>query len=327
VFTGSTNWTQTGVAGQTNNALLIEDDAMAGSFLDYWKRLKADKQKKPNPFGKSMNANQQSKKLRKSNEHSFDFQIAGHGVQLWCSPNRPERQKPVSKTKPTPVPPDLAEVYKRMRLAEDAILFLAFYPGQQAKDCIIGEAIEIGKKDHSLLVSGAISDPKAMPNYSAKVKDKNGKVLKKSELPATYDDGSIALVRAAAIDDKNLLGDFGAEQLTAKGKIGAIIHDKVVVIDPRSPKCVVILGSHNLGFKASYSNDENMLIVTGNKALAEAYAVHVLDVYDHYRFRAIETERKRQGKKGWSGFLETDDKWQQGYVDGTKGALGRYFAK
>jgi len=73
------------------------------------------------------------------------------------------------------------------------------------------------------------------------------------------------------------------------------------VIDPRLDDCHVILGSHNLGFKASYSNDENMLIISGNRALAEAYAVHILDVYDHYRFRAIETERKRKGKKGLVG--------------------------
>jgi phosphatidylserine/phosphatidylglycerophosphate/cardiolipin synthase-like enzyme len=65
---------------------------------------------------------------------------------------------------------------------------------------------------------------------------------------------------------------------------------------------LVILGSHNLGFKASYSNDENLLIVSGDQDLAAAYAVHILDVYDHYFFRAIETERKRQGKRVGSVF-------------------------
>jgi hypothetical protein len=55
--------------------------------------------------------------------------------------------------------------------------------------------------------------------------------------------------------------------------------------------------------------------------------VHILDVYDHYRFRAIEAELKRQGKQGWSGFLETNDSWQKGYVEGRKGALMRYFAR
>jgi hypothetical protein len=70
-----------------------------------------------------------------------------------------------------------------------------------------------------------------------------------------------------------------------------------------------------------------MLIITGDQELAIAYAVHSLDVYDHYRFRAIESELKRKGKKGWSGFLDTSDPWQNGYVAGRKGALMRYFAR
>jgi hypothetical protein len=53
----------------------------------------------------------------------------------------------------------------------------------------------------------------------------------------------------------------------------------------------------------------------------------VLDVYDHYRFRAIENEQARKGRKGWSGFLAVDDAWQDTYVSGAKGALSRYFGK
>jgi len=328
VFTGSTNWTQTGVAGQTNNAILIEDDAVAGAFLEYWKRMKTDKLARPRPFSKGMNANQQGAAFRKSNETPCKFQLAGGtAVELWCSPNTKEQRKPNSKTKPTPTPPDLTEVYRRMRLAEDAILFLAFYPGQAGNDCIIGEAIDIGRKDRSLLVSGAVSSPQAMPGYKPSKRDKTTKrVIEKGNSPVTFEDGNVAVVRAAAIDDHNLLGDFGVERLTAK-KTGAIIHDKLVVIDPLSTKCSVIFGSHNLGFKASYSNDENFLIVSGDRELAMAYAVHILDVYDHYRFRAIETERARQGKKQWSGYLDTSDQWQKGYVDHTKGAIMRYFAR
>ena len=99
-----------------------------------------------------------------------------------------------------------------------------------------------------------------------------------------------------------------------------------MVIDPLSDACSVILGSHNLGFKASYSNDENMVIVTGHRALAEAYVVHVLDVYDHYRFRAIVAERKARGQPQSSGFLSTTPSWMNPYVSGQKGRLMRYFA-
>lgn len=329
VLTGSTNWTSTGIAGQTNNALVVENDDVAAVFLDYWNRMKADAlDLPPKPYGKEMKDNQQSQGLREANATAVTKTLAnGARVQVWFSPNRPERRKPTSKKKPTPVPPDLAAVYQRMRLAKEAILFLAFYPGQSGKDCIVGEAIDIGIKDRSVLVTGAVSSANAMPNYVPKKKDEDGEVVDDGASPTTFDDGNISVVRAARIDDRMILGDLGAEQLTARGGVGAIIHDKLVVIDPRSTDCTVILGSHNLGYKASYSNDENLLIVTGDQALAEAYAVHILDVYDHYRFRAIENERKAKGLKGWSGFLATKDDWQDGYVSGKKGALMRYMAQ
>ena len=105
---------------------------------------------------------------------------------------------------------------------------------------------------------------------------------------------------------------------------------------------VVITGSHNLGFRASYNNDENMLIVRGDRAVAEAYAAHVLDVYEHYRWRwrlqqplrdalqalkrrnpkakpielwtrAMATIGRAQIKKAWQ-HLEPSDRWQDFYV-------------
>jgi phosphatidylserine/phosphatidylglycerophosphate/cardiolipin synthase-like enzyme len=166
-----------------------------------------------------------------------------------------------------------------------------------------------------------------MPNYVPKEKDEDGELVDEGASPATFDEENISLVRASRIDDETLLGDFGVEQLAAN-RVGAIIHDKILVVDPLSEEdCAVVLGSHNLGFKASYSNDENLLVVTGHRDLAVAYAVHVLDVFDHYRFRAAEQDLHRQGKKGWSGLLDTDDRWQDGYVSGRKGALSRYFAR
>lgn len=324
VFTGSTNWTPTGVAGQTNNAILIEDRHVAKGFADYWRRMLADALPLPEEFDDGMPDNQQAAAFRSSNETPARFTLAnGARLDVWFSPNMKARRKGAA------IPPDLQEVYRLMRRAEQAILFLAFYPGQRGKDCIVGEAIEIGRRDQQLIVTGAVSSAQAMPNYVPGRKNDPDDPDDDEEAvsPHVFSEANVSIVRASRLDDRDLLVDFGGEELTAKGGIGAIIHDKVVVIDPLSDDCAVIFGSHNLGFKASYSNDENMVIVRGDKALAAAYAVHILDVYDHYRFRAIEAELKRQGRKGWSGFLATDDTWLDPYADGKKGALMRYFAR
>jgi phosphatidylserine/phosphatidylglycerophosphate/cardiolipin synthase-like enzyme len=92
-------------------------------------------------------------------------------------------------------------------------------------------------------------------------------------------------------------------------------HDKIVVIDPLSPECVVVTGSHNLGYRAPYNNDENLLIVKGHKKLAEAYAVHVMDVYGHYRWRWLLQEH---GDNAFNGLKSTGVGWQGKYLANAK---------
>lgn len=177
---------------------------------------------------------------------------------------------------------------------------------------------------------------KSLVKRSAKVGASKNQPAKKGPAPkpAIYTNPKapkVLMVRAAAISDFDLIGDWEREML----KYGqAIIHDKIVVIDPLSEdKCTVITGSHNLGYKASYANDENMLIIRGNRALAIAYAVHILDVYEHYKFRAVLEEQAylRSIGKGkekppvGKGILNTDDTWQDPYFDGSKGQDREYF--
>src|SRR5262249_29981851 len=128
----------------------------------------------------------------------------------------------------------------------------------------------------------------------------------------------VLMVRAAAIGAFDLIGDWEQEML----KYGqAIIHDKIVVVDPLSDDCVVITASHTPDYKAPYANDENMLIARGNKALAIAYPVPILDVYDHYKSRAILEQQafeRASGKGGTppprgQGILNVDDSWQDKY--------------
>jgi hypothetical protein len=85
-----------------------------------------------------------------------------------------------------------------------------------------------------------------------------------------------------------------------------------VVIDPFSDNCTVVTGSHNLGFRASHNNDENMLIIRGHRGLAAAYACHVLDLYDHYAWRFLLREHPEVFGKP----LQPDDTWQERYISG-----------
>ena len=341
VQTGSTNWTQNGLCAQSNNAIIVESSDVAAAYYAYWKRLLADKLPEPTPEISSPSRNVQGPALRTSDKQPSNLKIdSGRtSVQAWFSPNTAASTK--SATSPTP--PDMAQLFALMRQAKHAILFLVFLPGMHGAQSIIQQAIEMGKEDPSLLVLGAISNSMAMPlapgqqapnttrtflvNSKRKAgrsrptrKVKSAKPPRGKADPVFKQEGT-EIVLASALHQGDLAGAFEQELLSAGN---AIIHDKIVVVDPLSDTAVVACGSHNLGYKASYGNDENLLIIQGNQALAQAYAVHVLDVYDHYRFRA---EQQESGGKLFDGFLADNDGWQQDYIAGKRGTDAQYFGK
>jgi phosphatidylserine/phosphatidylglycerophosphate/cardiolipin synthase-like enzyme len=276
VLTGSTNWTYTGLCGQNNNALLIEDPTIAGFYLDYWQRLLAD------------NAEQGSTLRTQNNEAR---QNLATGTTVWFSPNTGH------KTKGTVRPGDLSEVFNVIEQAQQAVLFLVFQPGEPS---IVGATADAQKKNSDLIVYGAATDPKAVEQYDTELYHRT------ATKPGTIKHGD-SMVAVAGIDDE--FAFWRQELLKTSPQAHAVIHDKIVVVDPLSDNCTVVTGSHNLGYKASYQNDENLLIIRGNRALAEAYATHVMDVYGHYRWRYTV---QNEGISAWSG-LETKDTWQDKY--------------
>jgi hypothetical protein len=312
VLTGSTNWTTTGLCTQSNNAVLIDDRGVAAQYKDYWEALRADTQGFDQPVPLSAGTkNHQSHELRKANRQDPEsVDVEGTEITLWRSPNDPGRT-----TTGKDVPPDLGNLFSIMRKAKKAIFFAVFLPSVEGAHSIVEEAINLGLKDPDLLVYGVVSDPKAMPNYAPK--KETGE-----EPPATFDNGNVHLVRASAIRESQQIGDFESELLNAGF---AIIHDKIVVVDPKDGGTVAT-GSHNLGFKASYENDDNLLVMRSNNLLAQSFAVHIADLFDHYRFRAIQAERQKQGKPLFEGFLSTDDRWQDKYFEEDRIDISDYFA-
>ena len=324
VLSGSTNWTATGLCTQTNNALIIESRDVAQRYMDYWTALKAD----VDAAHGNRNA-LQSKTLRDydhtNNAGSISAPIdLGNGVsiEIMFSPNTPHK---LSKKPDTPG--DMGRVFALMAAAKQAILFLAFDPGNNS---ILDEAGELLKQKPDLFVRGALTSPQRAVKFSealhagsesdaadqadgaphkpphVTVVGEPGKPKKQGAPTAAID---YRAVPAGAVTAKDAPGAWEGEL----AKYGfAIIHNKIVVIDPFSDDCVVVTGSHNLGFRASHNNDENMVIVRGHRGLAEAYACHVLDLYDHYAWRFL------LGKHPdvFGQPLEADDKWQERYIQG-----------
>jgi len=92
------------------------------------------------------------------------------------------------------------------------------------------------------------------------------------------------------------------------------IHSKVIVLDPFGEHPVVMTGSHNLGFKASNANDDNLVIIEGNAPMAAAYAINIIAIFQTYRWNSY-VEAHRKDPKVWHGLVD-NDQWQGSYLAG-----------
>jgi phosphatidylserine/phosphatidylglycerophosphate/cardiolipin synthase-like enzyme len=65
------------------------------------------------------------------------------------------------------------------------------------------------------------------------------------------------------------------------------IHNKFMLVDPLSEDPLVITGSANFSKPSQRTNDENMLVIRGNKRVADIYFGEFIRVFDHHYARYI----------------------------------------
>jgi phosphatidylserine/phosphatidylglycerophosphate/cardiolipin synthase-like enzyme len=248
VLTGSTNWTTTGLCTQLNNVLIIENATIAKRYLDQWGKLVAAGNDMP-PALKTSNSTP-----------TTDSNITVH----FAATNNEAEFKPVL---------DL------IKNAKDGALFLMFMPGQSPLlDALLGRA-----QDNDIYVRGVVSS--VTPSKNGDIASVGGEVVKSGAPTQSFHD-DVQLPHGVSATNEPSWADveFSVSQIRNAGMI-AIVHSKTIVIDPFSDNCAVITGSHNFSVAASEKNDENLVIVRGNKKLAQAYALHINGVYDHYSWR------------------------------------------
>jgi phosphatidylserine/phosphatidylglycerophosphate/cardiolipin synthase-like enzyme len=295
---GSTNWTDRALCAQSNNTVIARSPKMASAYKAYWDALKADADA---AHGKG----KQAAPLRTADAKGLKTIALEDGsgtVDLWFSPNTPAARRKGHGTEATP--PDLQAVFDLIAGAKQAVLFVAFEPGNPS---IIDAVAKAQAANPGLFVRGTVTVAKAAEDFAVAIKgDAKGdgqgaKLGDDQKVPIDY-----RVIPAGGVSDP--VGVWEKEL----NKVGfAVTHSKYVVIDPFSDACVVVTGSHNLGFQASYNNDENLAIIKGHRPLAEAFAANALDIYDHYAWRWW---LAKDPKTAWTS-LSSDDTWQNTYFD------------
>ena len=279
-WTGSTNWTKTGLCTQINNGLLVEHRDFARVYLEQWERL----HKAGNAFPKDLvDANSKAKPVA----------VGKSKMTIWCTRTRGKL--------------DLAALDDEVNGAKDGILFLMFQPGAAGT---LGTVNKLLARPGKLYIKGVVS---TLPPESA---DDESTVKVSVFGDAKRHRVSLDVVQPSG--HARPFANFAAEVTRGEflSDVGfAIVHSKLIVIDPFGKRPTVITGSHNFSGAASEKNDENFVIVRGNRELALEYSAHVLSVYQHYRWRSVVQSMARTGKRPEALLQETDG-WQARFMKG-----------
>jgi phosphatidylserine/phosphatidylglycerophosphate/cardiolipin synthase-like enzyme len=275
VWTGSTNWSPTGLCTQLNNGVLIENADVASIYYDQWKQLREAEDGFPATLVTS-NSNSPKK--------------AGN-IDIWFT--RVKRPKPAAS-----LAIDIAALKEIIDNAEKSIHYVMFQPGLEPLKSIFDRRNEI-------YVRGVVSTLIATNKEKFTLTDGTPYTmdLKQPEGVGRNFKWWIKEVTRGQFIPYNGRPGIGH----------AITHTKMIVVDPFTDNCKVITGSHNFSKSASVENDENFIVIQNNRNLAEHYAVASMAIYNHYRWRAYLKDKFDSGEEIWS-HLSSDPVWQSNYL-------------
>jgi phosphatidylserine/phosphatidylglycerophosphate/cardiolipin synthase-like enzyme len=99
------------------------------------------------------------------------------------------------------------------------------------------------------------------------------------------------------------------------------VHSKFLLMDPLGKEPTVVTGSANFSKASTNDNDENMLLIKGDRRVADIYFTEFNRLFNHYYFRSVTEALKETGKtidSSGSLFLEEEaKKWLDKYKAGS----------
>jgi phosphatidylserine/phosphatidylglycerophosphate/cardiolipin synthase-like enzyme len=257
VLYGSTNFTWRGFYVQSNNALVVSSKAAADKYFEAFDSYFAAKDAK---------AFRQSKPAK----GWHDLGVPGVDAKVSFSPHSKENGL-------------LDSIAKDIAKAKSSVFFSLAFLGQ-TKRGTVGPAIGKAIKSKSVYALGIADARVGEHNLGVQV---------------LTPDNKSHVVRASALTG-NVPAPFSSEPTGLSGSKGyhrgTRMHHKFVVLDFNTDQARVYLGSHNFSVPADGDNGENLVLVK-NRTVATSYMIEALRIYDHYRFRTVQEDTNKSGKR------------------------------
>ncbi len=112
------------------------------------------------------------------------------------------------------------------------------------------------------------------------------------------------------------------ERLSGLNQHARYIHTKYMLVDPFGEDPVVITGSANFSDASTRDNDENMLVIRGEKTVADIYVSEFFRLWNHYAFREWAASQADSSNVR-PQFLKPNDSWRNVYFGDTEQARQR----
>ena len=290
VWTGSTNISLGGVTGQTNVGHWVRDRAVARSFKDYWDLLAT------NP-GSAKN-DDKTEATRKKKAYRQKVQ------DLLTVPTSLEEIRNGTTAIFSPrAGLDVLDLY--VKLVDEA----------KSLACIT-LAFGVNERFKNQLKDNTSQNPLIFM-----LLEKKDKPSKNSKTPFAAINATNNVYKAWGSYLETSIYQWAREtnaRFLDLNKHVSYIHSKFLLRDPLSADPIVVTGSANFSKASTNDNDENMLIIRGNKRVADIYFTEFNRIFNHYYFRAVteSTASSRSPEESELFLKETPEEWLPKYGPG-----------
>jgi phosphatidylserine/phosphatidylglycerophosphate/cardiolipin synthase-like enzyme len=294
VWTGSANLTNGGIHGQANVGHWIRDGKTAAAFLDYWTLLAAD------PGG--VHDDTASKRLAKN--AAFYAEV--------------DRLSPVPASVPSPardrIPAGVTPIFSPRGPLTPLELYVALLDEASELACITF-AFTVPLPFKTALQNNTAAGPLVFM-----LLEKRDRPSGNSTVPFVRLDANNNVYQASGSELETPLGRWVAETDTRRLGLNvhvAYIHCKFMLQDPLGPDPIVVTGSANFSVASTKDNDENMVVIRGDRRVADIYFTEFNRLFNHYYFRSI-AERSTPEETAKAMELVENDSWlTEKYAPGT----------
>lgn len=277
---GSTNLTENGIYGHANCTHVVEDATIAAKYLEYFKKLKTD----PVTTGKS------------------------NPYKQWTITNTPAPAQAFTNGMAPVFSPrsnlKALQWYGTLAGSAKDALFMTFAFGMNPVFKTV-----YGQQDQVLRV-GLMEKEWNGKNKEAQI----AAIRKIQALPNVV----IAIGNRIPMNGfDRWLGEI--DRITNPVNVHWI-HLKFMLVDPLSNDPTVVTGSANFSDASTSTNDENMIVITGNRRVADIYFGEYMRLYSHYSFREavkifLDNNPHAKPEDMKQGFLIEKGDWTAPYFD------------